>query len=181
MASFVLYTVTAGMLLGLVTLYASAHFRLLRRLAQSQYLRKPAAMLVELADDFRRRPRELTRVGIISFVFHVNKMCVLWLLLFSVGEVSNVFEVAVAVTIVEVAGLLPVSLAGLGVIEGSFMFVMGHFGTTHETALAAMLLSRVLLIPMSLIGAYLYFVGERATKSAEGVELPLAIGEQLRS
>lgn len=40
---------------------------------------------------------------------------------------------------------------------------MAHFGVAAEIGVGVMLLMRVLLLPTILIGAYLYFAGDRQT------------------
>lgn len=117
--------------------------------------------LAALALDFRDQPGKIGVVAAVSVIFHVNKLAVVWLLLYNLGTAVNPLELLVAVLIVEMAGLLPISLGGLGVVEGSFILVMAQFGVAEEVALAAMLLRRVLMTPLYLAGAILYLLNGR--------------------
>lgn len=138
--------------------------RLTERLAGTKKIPRILAripvIVVGLLEDLHRHPRESVGIAAISFVFHLNKMLVVWLLLYALGATTNILELAVAVVAVEVIGLLPITLGGFGLVEGSFIYVMGHFGVGTETGLATMLLMRVLMVPLSLVGAYFYSVGD---------------------
>lgn len=124
-------------------------------------------LLSELAGDYHDNLGKSVLVGVISLVFHLNKILVVWLLLYALGVTANAFELTVAVLAVEVIGLLPISLGGLGVMEGSFIYVMGHYGISQEIALATMLLMRVLMVPYSLLGAGFYFMGDGDARDLE--------------
>ena len=158
---------TIGLLTGAVALWAVIHFRLLQRLARTKFWPKPLTTLLNLTGDYRHHPRRTVLVGLISFVFHVNKICVIWLLLYALGTTASAFELTVAVVAADVIGLLPISLGGLGLVDGSFIYVMGHYGVSHETGLATMLLMRTLLVPLSLTGAYFYFLGDPTARAVE--------------
>lgn len=160
-----------SLVVGVISLLAISRLRLVQRLSTSHKASlKPVKLLLELGRDFARQPRKAAVVGAISLVFHANKILVVWLLLYALGASATVLQVAVAVVVVDVVGLLPISLGGFGVVEGSFMYVMGQFGVNNETALAAMLLMRTLLIPLSLVGALFYFLGDRAIQAESGSE-----------
>lgn len=109
-----------------------------------------------VVEDFRKSPGRLAVVLLISAVFHVNKALVYWLLLRAVGADAGLLEVAVAALAAELAGLAPVALGGLGVIEGAFVLITGHYGVPPEQGLAAAVLWRALLLPLTLGGAICY-------------------------
>ncbi len=54
-------------------------------------------------------------------------------------------------------GVLPISLGGLGLVDASFIYFMAHYGLSLETGLATMLVSRVLTVPLIVLGGYFYF------------------------
>lgn len=163
LAGVVAITGSLGLIAGLAIVFLAVRLRLFDRLARGRVGAKWLAGSVALIRDFKRHPQKISLVGAISFGFHVNKIVVVWLLLVSLGERPSLLELTVALFAVELAGLLPISIGGLGVVEGSFIVAMAHFGLNEETSLAAMLLLRVLVIPFSLVGAALYFTGDRET------------------
>ncbi len=151
-----------GVAAALPAAYCLRRFRLLTRLRRTRFWPKWLDTLTALAGDFRDHPRKSVLIAAISFLFHFNRILVVWLLLYALGDTTNLLELAVAIPVVEVVGLLPISLGGLGLVEGSFIYVMGHYGVGREVGLATMLLMRVLTIPYSLVGAGIYFLGDRA-------------------
>jgi uncharacterized protein (TIRG00374 family) len=115
--------------------------------------------LIALARDFWRSPRQVVLIVAISFVFHLNKVGAIWLLMHTLGARVGPFEIMVGVLAAEIGGLIPVSLGGLGVMEASFILVMGSFGVPDPVSLATMLLLRVLMIPVFAVGGVLYSLG----------------------
>jgi hypothetical protein len=71
--------------------------------------------------------------------------------------------------------MLPISIGGLGLMEGSFVYVMARYGVSPEAGLITMLLSRATLLPM-FAAAGVYFMLERKRRPAAGRPLgaPLA-------
>ncbi|MDH3459150.1 MAG: flippase-like domain-containing protein, partial [Gemmatimonadota bacterium] len=139
-----------------------------RRLAARYGWARRLAIVPELFDDFRRRPRQALLVGVVSFLFHVNKIAAAWLTLYALGITLNPLMLTVVFVGVEVVGLLPITLGGLGVVEGSFVYLIGRFGVPAEPALATVLLLRVLNLPLSAGGALLYALGDRVSTVPEG-------------
>lgn len=74
----------------------------------------------------------------------------------SVGASASFFELAVAVTISNLVAVLPISINGIGVLDGVYIFIMKDFGMEYELALMVMFLIRALVIPLSLAGGYFY-------------------------
>jgi uncharacterized protein (TIRG00374 family) len=181
LAGAVALIVSVGLAVGIVGAWVIHRFSLLQKIAASRFWPKPLRSLPELAGDYRSHPGRTMLVGSISFVFHINKLCVVWLLLYSLGATVNALELAVVVVTVEVIALLPVTLGGLGLMEGSFIYAMSHYGVGNETALAAALLMRVLLVPFSLLGAFFYFVGDRAGEPVSAVGERLAASRPIQS
>jgi uncharacterized membrane protein YbhN (UPF0104 family) len=72
----------------------------------------------------------------------------------------SIFQLFVILTVMNLAAVLPISINGIGVMDGSFIYVAGLYGVSYDDAFVVMLITRVLLIPISLIGAYLYFTGK---------------------
>ena len=73
------------------------------------------------------------------------------------GEACSYFGLAIVVTISTLAGLLPISINGIGVTDSSFIYFIEKFGISYDPGLMIMILTRILLIPISLIGGLIYF------------------------
>jgi len=135
----------------------------LRRITTRYRWARRLSSIAELIEDFRGHPRQVALIGALSFVFHVNKICAAWLVLYALGAPLDPLALTLTIAGVEVIGLLPISLGGLGVVDGSFIYLVSRFGIAPEPALAAMLLLRVLNLPLSLAGAHFYLAGGRGT------------------
>ncbi len=165
LAAALVVVFSVGIVGGVLGLWVLLRFGIARRLAATRYWPRSLTSALALIGEFRQHPRESLWVAAISFLFHANKICVVWLLLRALGASVDVFELVVAVAAADVMGLLPISLGGLGVVDGSFIYVMGHFGVSHATGLATMLLMRTLRLPLSLTGAYFYFIGDGTVRT----------------
>jgi hypothetical protein len=146
---------------GAIALGLAVRLRLAERLTRARRLPRIVRSLGAPLADLRAHPGELARALLISFLFHLNRIAVIWLILVALGTTTDYVALVVASATVEVVGVLPITLGGFGLVEGSFIFVMGQFGVGTETALAGMLLMRVLLLPWILLGAVFYFMGDR--------------------
>jgi len=85
-----------------------------------------------------------------------NSMIFYLLLRYGVGVDVSFPELFVVLTLVNVAGMLPISINGLGVVDITFVFLLGIYGVDNDSALSVMLISRLLVILLSFIGAGFY-------------------------
>lgn len=106
--------------------------------------------------DYRRHPGKTIQVVLISLFFQVYAL--LWMLLLAraVGGNISIFQLAVVMMICNLAAMLPISLNGLGLMDGSFIYIASLMGMEYEHGVMMMLIMRVFLIFLSLIGAFFY-------------------------
>ncbi len=153
---------TVGGIGGLLALVLIWRIGLVGPLSRISLLRKIVDTAADLIADWRGRSGRLTAVMALSAAFHLLRIGFIWLLILAFGTAVDPAELTMALFAVEVAAMLPISLGGLGVMEGSFVYVMGGFGLDPETGLAGMLMLRVLTLLIGLIGAALYLADGRA-------------------
>ena len=158
---------TVGILVALIGMWIIVRWQLLQKLKKAKPYLKPLSIFIQFAGEFWQHPREIFIVSIISFIFHIIIILAYWLLIYALGTRCNFIELIIVVALINVVGLLPISLGGLGVVDGAFVYFMGYYGIDYETSLSAMLLWRCLLIPMNLLGAYFYCVGDRQAQTIE--------------
>ncbi len=120
--------------------------------------------VIEHLGDYRRRSGKMLSVVIISFGFHIFTLFWWLLLIQAVGESLSFVDLAVVIALLSIVAVVPLSINGIGLVDGSFIYLAGQFGIGYEAALMVMLLQRVLLIPISLVGVFLYFAEKRAEK-----------------
>jgi uncharacterized membrane protein YbhN (UPF0104 family) len=114
-------------------------------------------------DDYRSHPRQTAGVTLVSFGFHALTLTWMWLLYHAVGASIGISDLAVVAALLAVVAVLPLSINGIGLVDGSLIVLAGQFGVSYEAALTVALLQRALLIPMSLFGGALYLLDRRAT------------------
>jgi len=150
----VLWLIGAGLILSfflaIVFFVMSDHYR--ERTAGPEWLRT----LFRWIHDYRRHPGKTLQVVLISFIFQAYAL--LWMLLLAraVGGNITIFQLAVAMMISNLAAMLPISLNGLGLMDGSFIYIASLMGMEYEHGVMMMLIMRVFLVFLSLIGAYFY-------------------------
>jgi hypothetical protein len=115
--------------------------------------------------DYYDKPSKTVLVLALSLFFQFVLLCNRLLLVVAVGESLSVFQLAIAITASTVIALVPISLNGIGLLDGSFIYLLVHFGIGYEQALLVMVLIRALAIPLSLFGGIFYFLDKRSFKN----------------
>lgn len=93
---------------------------------------------------------------VISMIANGLSIVNIYLYALAVGADVSLAKAAVVAPAVLAVGLLPISLNGLGLIEGTFVVLLGFMGIPPDMALAVALLRRLVLLGQSLIGGVLY-------------------------
>jgi uncharacterized protein (TIRG00374 family) len=152
---------TAGIAVALAIALLFVLFGGYQRLKRWQDKPRLLRILFEHGNDYLRQPRDSAYAMLISFYFHVHNSLTFYLLLrYGAGVDISFTELLVVLTLVTLIGVLPISINGLGVVDGAFVFLLGAYGVNGDLALSVMLISRILLVLLSVIGAALY-VSER--------------------
>jgi uncharacterized protein (TIRG00374 family) len=98
-------------------------------------------------------PRALIGIGLLSLVFQALVTLQLVLLAKMIGVQLSLGLAAVALALVTLATLLPISIGGFGVREGSYVAVLAGGGIGHTDAVLISLLTVVALFFATLPGA----------------------------
>lgn len=157
---------TVGGIICLIALALIWRFGSLGPLARIGRLKTVIETTSEVIADWKGQHVRLGAVMVLSAAFHALRIGFIWLLILALGTSVDPVELTVALFAVEVAAMLPISIGGLGVMEGSFVYVMGAFGLGSEAGLASMLMLRVLTLVLGLIGALLYLGEGRKMRSS---------------
>ncbi len=138
------------------------------RLIRWQNRYRLVRILVEHWNDYLRQPGASTWVIVVSFLFQLLVSIATFVLLrFGVEASISIPELLVTVTIVNLIAVLPISINGIGVIDGSFVYLVGQYGVGYDAALTVMIVIRLLLIAISFVGAAL-FLADRAVLPKTG-------------
>lgn len=120
--------------------------------------------LAERARQLRHDPRRLAAVCAASMANWIFDLVSLWAAFRAFGYSAGLVSLTIAFCVAQVVGALPISPAGLGLIEGSLVLLLTQFGTPGNVAVLATLLWRLcnywLPFPIGL-AAYLAILWDR--------------------
>lgn len=157
LAGFVFHAGLAGLAVGLPVVLLLLHPRVQRWIVSRPRLPGVVRQLIEHLGDYRRDPAGFALVIGISLGFHVFTLGWMWLLIHALGQAFSPVDLAVVAALLSLVAIVPLSINGIGLVDGSFIFLAGQFGLPYDPALAVMLIQRALLVPISVVGAWLYF------------------------
>jgi glycosyltransferase 2 family protein len=119
-------------------------------------LRPRAASIYEALAPYRRAPVEVTAAVLLSFVFQSIIIAVVFLNAHALNHEFPLFAVAVFVPLISLAGMLPISVNGLGLREALYVFFFGRLGASTEVAVSMALLYLAVTFLASLPGGLVY-------------------------
>lgn len=102
--------------------------------------------------------RDLLDVIAISILFQLVAIWIIYLLFASMGIEVAFAECALIAAISGLASVLPISINGIGVVEGSFVFAASQFGVDLSQAILVAFMMRILVIPLSAICGLVYLL-----------------------
>lgn len=114
------------------------------------------------AGAYYRHGRSTALIILVSFFFHLFTFFWMCLLLSAIEAQCPFFNLVFAMAISNVVALLPISINGIGLTDGSFIYIMGLFGTPTEISLVFMLIVRFLTMLISLFGAVIYMTEKKS-------------------
>lgn len=91
---------------------------------------------------YRHHLGTLVVVAVLSLVEQAFPIVVLWILVHALDLEVSLFALFVAVPLALFVGRLPIAIAGIGVIEGALVYLLGAFGVPPAEALSLALAGR---------------------------------------
>ncbi len=148
---------TAGLVVAVPLLGIAWRLGWFRRLLARKSLPGKLGMVLAHLDDYREHAGETVKILLISFFFQIhNSLAIFLLLRAGMGVPIALDELFVILTVMNLAAILPISINGIGVMEGSFIYVAKFYEVPYDAALATLLMVRALLVVISLVGAWFY-------------------------
>jgi hypothetical protein len=126
--------------------------RVVRLLPETNRLRR------QVEDDlepFWRDRRLLSRVALISLVFHLTQVGVQWILVRAAGATVPISYCLIYHPVISVMMALPVSVAGFGVREGGYLYFLTRINLDDSIAVTVGLLWFAMTLVGGLVGAQL--------------------------
>jgi hypothetical protein len=148
--------VCAGIAIGALALWPRAHTRIAavtRRLA-----RESAAALGQTSR------QSLAVLAVLTALFHLARMAGVVVLLDALGTGAHPLDVWIALAVSGFAVVLPLSIGGLGVMEGALSMTLVAFGADASAAIAVALVNRTVLLLNAAIGGGVYLASRRDTR-----------------
>jgi acetyltransferase-like isoleucine patch superfamily enzyme len=140
--------------------YSGPVRRRLSRLTHSPKLEPLSQNLRTLAV----HPRQLTTTVALSFLFQILAVVVITVLFSAVGVDASFLQAGFIAVASGVAGVLPISINGIGVIEGSFTAAALETRIPfHEAVFVAMFL-RLYMLVAGMLGGFLYALEPRPSR-----------------
>ena len=115
-------------------------------------LRRSLADARDTLDGYIRQPELIAWTMVLGVAFQFLTITASWLIAQSLGADVSFSLLAVAAPMVLLATVLPISIAGFGVREGSYVVLLGAAGVSHTDATLISLLTGVSLAAASLGG-----------------------------
>lgn len=113
--------------------------------------------------------RSLAALALLSILFHASRMFGVVVLLGALGAHAHPLDVLIGLAVSGFAVVLPLSVGGLGVMEGALSMTLVAFGIPATAAIAVALVNRTVLLLNAGIGGVVYLGSRRelrALKSA---------------
>lgn len=99
-----------------------------------------------------RYPNVMLKALLVSVLFHILLVSNAYLFCYSVGLDLDFLALAVVFPVTILIAMAPVSINGLGVMEGSLFILLGQLGATTEQALLVAVLTRLFVVMASIVG-----------------------------
>lgn len=128
-----------------------------------KYLPQKMNSLIERLTDYKGQTYNIFLIVLISVIFNLMLIASRIFLLFSVNETCTFFQMAIVLAGSNIIALIPISINGIGLRDGSFVYLLTYYGVSYDPSVLVAVLIRILNIPLSLIGG-LYYLGNKSSK-----------------
>lgn len=144
----------------LITLLVNRSFgRWFKKLISFQQLQKIVDKLHSLYEAFylyKKNVAVLLKVMVISAVFQFYTIWFTYALMQCLSIDLSFSKMILVVPVITILGMLPITISGIGVREGAFVYIFSHMGIPPAQSLVLALLYRFALIFYALIGGVVY-------------------------
>lgn len=138
-----------------------------RMLSSARFPAKLAAAAAQFGDLRRKPGQALWALVGVSVFFHVHTIVFYTILLRALGASLSLPELTVVLALTSTIGILPITLNGIGLLDGAFAYLATHYGVAYEGALSTMMVVRGINLFISVIGAWFYFTEGSAEERAK--------------
>lgn len=133
---------------------------ILRRKKELLKKRQVKHFFNELQDDYqalKREPRLLIRPFLWGVVFNVTEVSLFFFTFLALGSLVNPATILLAIGIAALVGAFLITPGGAGGYEAVMVLILTGAGVAGATAIAGVLLGRVILILLTIASGYLFY------------------------
>lgn len=131
-------------------------YKIINRLYLSNNLKKRINDVLKLIDDIIGRVLsngKLTiKLTMFAFLIQLSDNVIFYFFSLVSGSNVNILNVLLIYPIIVFISMLPISLNGIGITEGTAVYLLSALGMSNETSLLTALLYRVYLVTISIVG-----------------------------
>jgi phenylacetate-CoA ligase len=132
-----------------------------------RYLPEKIRNISKVIDDYKGESFNIFLIAFISILFNILLVFSRVLMLFSVNQSCSFLDVVIVIAASNIISLLPITINGLGLRDGTFVYLLTYYGVSYEPAVIVAVLIRVLNIPLSLIGG-IYYLRDKQSVEKKG-------------
>ncbi len=168
-----LIALTLSLTTAIIALFSKRFFSLLLRLvpAGRPSLREKLERAHTALVSFRQQPAEFALVMLLSLTFHLLAGVNLYIACRALNVNPDLVGVILVTPLIMIVSMIPISLNGAGLWEGSFVVFLAMLGVPESVAVSAALLLRFKTLIMSVFGWFVYLTQrEKPQPTPEAVE-----------
>lgn len=115
-----------------------------------------AKKLYDMGNAYWRRPDVLAGAVLLSLAFHLIQVAIQVLIADALGFELPWSYALVFFPLVDVVAMLPVSISGIGLREGGYLFFLGRLGVAPERAIASSIVWLAIVVASGLAGGLVF-------------------------
>jgi uncharacterized protein (TIRG00374 family) len=102
--------------------------------------------------NYKVSKRDMFVAFLLCFLIHTLWFLIVWLVSYSIDVNLSFFVISLVTIIVWIASLLPLTIAGLGLRELGFIYLLNQYGVLNEQSITIALFQSFIIIIMGVIG-----------------------------
>jgi uncharacterized membrane protein YbhN (UPF0104 family) len=110
-------------------------------------------------------PRALGALAFWTLAFHFMRMLAFYTLVRYAGQHIELWDLLIVLAATAVAGVMPISVGGLGLMEGAISMMLALFGVSESAGIVAALANRLVLLAGAALGGLVYLTDRGGPKA----------------
>jgi len=131
-----------------------------------------AKKLYDLGNAYWSRPDVLAGAVLLSLAFHLIQVAIQVLIADALAFELPWSYALVFFPLVDVVAMLPVSISGIGLREGGYLFFLGRLGVDPERAIASSIVWLAIVVASGLVGGLVFVLYRQPGQSESSSSIP---------